>query len=113
MTDIFVSYSRQDKDFVKKFHQALVGSGRNAWLDWKGIPLTADWWAKIQLAIESADNLIFILSPDSVASEVCQKELAHAEALNKRIVPVVYRDVNPNDAPNSLATINWSFPGMG
>lgn len=109
MADIFISYSRRDKAFVKKFHQALVDDGRNVWVDWEGIPLTADWRAEIQLAIESADSFIFILSPDSIISEVCQEELAHAEAFNKRIVPIVYRDIAPKDAPGSLASINWSF----
>ncbi|MCB0191746.1 MAG: TIR domain-containing protein [Anaerolineae bacterium] len=109
MADIFVSYSRRDKEFVKKFHQTLIDNGRSAWVDWEGIPLTADWRAEILSAIESADCFIFILSPDSIISEVCQQELAHAEAFNKRIVPVVYRDINPNDAPGSLPSINWSF----
>lgn len=109
MTDIFISYSRRDKAFVEKFHQALVDSGRSAWVDWEGIPLTADWRAEIELAIESADSFVFILSPDSIVSEVCLQELAHAEASNKRIVPVVYRDVDPNDVPGSLGSINWSF----
>ncbi|MCB0223379.1 MAG: TIR domain-containing protein [Anaerolineae bacterium] len=109
MADIFVSYSRRDKAFVQKFHETLVDNGRSAWVDWEGIPLTADWRAEIQLAIESADCFIFVLSPDSIVSEVCQQELAHAEAFNKRIVPVVYRDVDPDDAPGSLASINWSF----
>lgn len=109
MTDIFVSYSRRDKTFVKKFHQALVDNGRSAWVDWEGIPLTADWRAEIRSAIEAADCFIFILSPDSIVSEVCQQELTHAETFNKRIVPVVYRDVDPDDVPGTLGSINWSF----
>lgn len=109
MADIFISYSRRDKAFVQRFHQALEDNGRSTWVDWEGIPLTADWRAEIRLAIESADCFIFILSPDSIISEVCQEELAHAEALNKRIVPIVYRDVAPNDAPGTLPSINWSF----
>lgn len=109
MTNIFVSYSRRDTDFVRKFHQALVDAGRSVWVDWEGIPLTADWRAEIELAIESADNFIFVISPNSVTSEVCREELAHAEKHNKRIVPVVYRDVDPASTPGSLSSINWSF----
>ncbi|MCB0165199.1 MAG: TIR domain-containing protein [Anaerolineae bacterium] len=109
MDDIFISYSRRDKTFVQKFHQALVDNGRSVWVDWEGIPLTADWRAEIRSAIESADCFIFILSPDSIISEICHQELAHAEGFNKRIVPIVYRDVDPDNAPGTLASINWSF----
>jgi WD40 repeat protein len=109
MTDIFISYSRRNTDFVKRFHQALDEAGRTVWVDWEGIALTADWRAEIELAIESADNFLFVLSPDSIVSEVCQQELAYAETHNKRIVPVVYRDVDSRDTPGTLADINWSF----
>ncbi|MCB0213623.1 MAG: toll/interleukin-1 receptor domain-containing protein, partial [Anaerolineae bacterium] len=54
MADIFVSYSRRDKEFVKKFHQTLIDNGHSAWVDWEGIPLTADWRAEILSAIEAA-----------------------------------------------------------
>lgn len=75
MTDVFVSYSRKDKPFVQRLHEAIVSKKREAWVDWEGIPLTADWWDEIQQAIEATDTLAFIISPDSVSSRVCNQEL--------------------------------------
>jgi tetratricopeptide (TPR) repeat protein len=46
---------------------------------------------------------VFILSPDSMASVVCNMELDYAIELRKRIVPVVYQDVATRDAFASLA----------
>jgi hypothetical protein len=39
---IFISYSRKDKDFVRHLNDALIAQKREAWIDWKDIPLTAD-----------------------------------------------------------------------
>ncbi len=107
MNDLFISYSRKNIPFVKKLHESLVARDKTAWVDWEGIPLSADWWAEIEQGIEGADTFVFIISPDSVASEVCGRELDHAHELNKRIIPIVYKDA-PN-APHPLPHLNWIF----
>src|SRR5947207_1905626 len=60
-------------------------------------------------AIEGVDTFVFVLTPDSVASVVCGREIAHAVAHNKRMVPVVARDVNADTVPEALAKLNWIF----
>ncbi len=91
MPDVFISYSRKDKDFVKRLHGELAALNRDVWVDWEDIPATADWWREIQGGIESADTFVFIISPDSVASEVCEKEIEYALANNKRFMPILRR----------------------
>ncbi|WNZ45770.1 toll/interleukin-1 receptor domain-containing protein [Leptolyngbya boryana CZ1] len=92
MTDVFISYSRKDKLFVERLHNALKDQGRETWVDWQDIPLTADWWQEIERGIEGTATFVFILSPDSIASEVCTREINHAVKHNKRLVPIVYRE---------------------
>jgi hypothetical protein len=77
-------------------------------VDWEDIEFTADWWA-IQAGIEEADTFVFIISPDSAASEVCSQEINHAAAHNKRLVPIVYREVPPDQVPEKLQHLNWLF----
>lgn len=72
---VFISYSRKDKEFVRKLHEGLVGSEIETWVDWEGIPLSADWWAEIKGAIEGADAVVYVISPDSLNSKVCGDEL--------------------------------------
>jgi hypothetical protein len=60
-------------------------------------------------AIEGADTFVFVLSPDSIASEVCGREMALAAEHNKRMVPIVGRDVSPETVPEALAKLNWIF----
>lgn len=109
MSDIFISYSRKDQAFVKRLHDALVARQREVWVDWEDIPPTADWFNKIQMGIQGARALLFILSPDSITSDICRRELAYAAANHKRLVPVVCRDVDPAQAPEDLARLNWIF----
>jgi len=93
MADLFISYSRKDIEFVRALHEALTAAGREAWVDWEDIPLTADWMQEIHAAIEAADTFLFVISPDSVVSDVCTLEIEHAARFNKRFVPVYHREV--------------------
>ncbi len=102
VTDVFISYSRKDKDFVLALHQALEERGKDTWVDWEDIPLTAEWRKEIYAGIEHADAFAFVISPDSIASEVCNQELDHATTHNKRLVPVVRRTVDTKRVPSSL-----------
>src|SRR5579883_2361096 len=113
MTEVFISYSRKDKAFVQRLHDALKAHDRDTWVDWEGIPLTADWWQEIQRGIEGAQTFAFVLSPDSVASKVCRDEIDHAIANNKRLVPIVHREGFELDktisAHEAINRHNWLF----
>lgn len=110
-TKVFVSYSRRDKDFVRKLHEALVANGFEVWVDWEGIPLGTDWWQEIVDGIQEADNFVFVISPDSVASKVCGDEIQTAIDSNKRLVPVLYREEKGMVAQirPELQAINFTF----
>src|SRR6266404_4506387 len=107
--EVFISYSRKDTHFVRRLDEALKSRGREAWVDWEDIRPTEEWMQAIYGAIEGADTFIFVLTPDSVASVVCGREIAHAAAHNKRMVPIVAREVNADTVPEALAKLNWIF----
>jgi WD40 repeat protein len=104
---LFVSYSRRDVAFVRRLHEGIVARGHDTWFDWEGIPPSADWMREIHRAIEAAEAVVFVLSPDSIASAVCAQELAHAITHHKRLIPVVCREVEPAKTPPELARLNW------
>jgi len=109
MADVFISYSRREQDFVRTLHQGLRNHGRETWVDWEGIPPTAEWLAEVYAAIDAADTFAFVISPDSIASEIAQLELAHAVQHHKRLVPIVRVDVETQEIPQALAALNWIF----
>ena len=112
MTD-FISYSRADTLFVRRLHDRLAQAQRDVWVDWEDIPLSADWWREIQDGINKANAFVFIISPDSVQSDVCRDEINYAVNNNKRIVPVMYRELVDSDDKAalhpSISSHNWIF----
>jgi hypothetical protein len=102
MARVFVSYSRKDVPFVRKLSDAVAAQKREAWVDWKDIPSTGEWLREFFPNIEAADNFIFVISPESVASANCKKEIDHAAAKNKRMVPILYRSVPDEAVPETL-----------
>ena len=109
MGTVFISYARKDSAFVRRLHDALEARGREAWVDWEGIPPTEKWLAKIRSAIEEADAFLFVISPEAVASEVCGIELDYAIKQHKRLIPVVYREPEPGQVRRELSEINYIF----
>lgn len=107
--DVFISYSRKDRDFVRRLSETLQARGREAWVDWEGIRPAEEFMQAIFPAIERTDTFVFVISPDSVGSEVCGRELAHAATHNKRMVPIIARDVDAKAVPEPLAKLNWIF----
>ena len=107
MAEIFISYSRKDSTFVRRLHNAFAAENREAWVDWEGILPSAEWRQEITTAIEEADAFVFVITPDSVESEVCRRELSIAVEHSKRLIPIVFRVVDDEKMPESLAKLNW------
>ncbi|MGK7877476.1 MAG: toll/interleukin-1 receptor domain-containing protein [Xenococcaceae cyanobacterium] len=108
--DVFISYSRKDKEFVQALRKALQEYNRDTWVDWQNIPLTAEWWKEIEAGIEAADTFVFVISSDSLASEYCGKEINHALKYGKRLVPIVWRDdFDDKQVHPKLSKYNWLF----
>jgi len=107
--DVFLSYAREDAEFVEgRLTRALVAHGKNVWIDVEDIRGGAsDWRASVWAGIESAKVVVFVLTPDSLASTVCGEELQRADELNKRIVPVLRRPVDGLPVPPPLERPNW------
>ena len=109
MAKVFISYSRKDIAFAKYLTAELQKSDLDFWIDWEGIPPTVDWWAEIQKGIEEADIFLFLISPDSANSTVCQREIEYAAKNGKRLIPVVVRDTESEETPSELQHLNYIF----
>ncbi|MEO8607109.1 MAG: TIR domain-containing protein [Chloroflexota bacterium] len=111
MTQVFISYAREDTEFVRRIYDRLVEAERDAWVDWEDIPLTADWLQEAYTGIEGANTFIFVISPASVKSGPCTLELEHALQNNKRLIPLLRTEVlDPEEAKMmhpSLSAHNW------
>src|SRR5271155_5467204 len=107
MPDVFISYSRSDREFVAGLADDLKQRRKDVWVDVEGIRDAEVFPAALRRAIESSTAFIFVISPDSVASAYCEQEVAHATELNKRIVPLALREVPDEDIPEQIRFRNW------
>ncbi|MBL8146329.1 MAG: TIR domain-containing protein [Anaerolineae bacterium] len=103
MSDVFISYSRLDKEFVGKLRDALEGKAQNVWIDWESIPPSQSWWSEIQKGIAHANNFAVVISPSSMASPICQLEIEHALKLGKRVIPILHLDFDRAEAVKGMA----------
>lgn len=107
---VFISYSRKDKAFVQKLNDALDNSGVHAWVDWEGIELASDWMQRITAAIQGSDAFLFVISPDSLKSKVCADELELGLKLNKKLIPILYREPSKGQTMHQkLSATNWVY----
>ncbi|MBN1451201.1 MAG: TIR domain-containing protein [Anaerolineales bacterium] len=99
---------------AEKIVDALAQNDLDTWIDWKSIPKGEDWEQEIYRGIEEADAFLFLISPDSAKSEMCNKEIAHAVKNNKRILPIVIHDTDVKTflyelAKKEISKRNWVF----
>lgn len=108
--NVFISYSRRDKAFVQRLNDALDNAGVQAWVDWEGIELAADWMETITTSIQSTNAFIFVITPDSLKSKVCAQELELALSFNKKLIPILYREPQKGQTMHGkLSATNWVY----
>ncbi len=87
----FISYSHADTEFATRLAEALPGVGITPWIDRDGIQGGARWSTAIQDALDAAEVLILVLSPDAMASTNVEDEWQYALDQGIPVVPVRYR----------------------
>lgn len=109
VADVFMSYSRRDREAVVRIVEALRARGKTVWVDLDDIIPSSKWMAEIRIAIAGCDTVIAAISPDSVASPVCQEEVGIALGLPKRLVPIVVRETPAGTVPPAVAELSYLF----
>jgi hypothetical protein len=84
---VFISYAHADTSLVKPLYTALVDAGQDVWRDTEDLPPGVDWRDGVMQAIEGSAVVVFVLTPESARSEWCSRELKHARAHDKPLIP--------------------------
>jgi len=93
-TTAFISYSREDSEFVLRMARDLKAAGADVWLDQLDIQPGQRWARALQDAITNSPRFLVILSPASVKSTNVEDEVTFALEERKTIIPVLYCDCN-------------------
>lgn len=105
--DVFISYSRADKEHAVAINSFLESKGKSPWLDQDDIHKGVEFMQEIYAGIERSENFVFLISPASVQSEICIQEIEHAIAHKKRIIPILLKETPTEEVHPTLAAINW------
>ena len=106
---VFVSYSRADTPFALDLVAALQACGFEAFIDQEDIAPGEPWEHRLGALIESADTVVYVLTPDSLVSEHCSWEMEETLRLNKRLLPVLWREVPDGEVPKGLSALNYTY----
>src|SRR6185503_15015168 len=78
MSNLFISHSSRDDDYVRDLRAALADQGLQGWIDSRQLRGGDPLWSEIQKAIEDASGYVVVVSTDSLQSKWVGKELIHA-----------------------------------
>lgn len=102
---VFLSYSRADKDVAKRIVSMLEREHVRVWTD-RDLEAGADWVQEIEAALAASSVIVMLLSPRYLEAGTTSFEramaLKTANDTNKVIVPVLVRSVDPDSIPTSL-----------
>ncbi|HEY7413575.1 MAG TPA: toll/interleukin-1 receptor domain-containing protein, partial [Ktedonobacteraceae bacterium] len=104
LPSIFISYSRADSAFVDQLEAELSKYGFVTWLDRQHLEGGDDWAAAIEAQITCHDLVIVALSPDAIASEWVKREIAFAQQIRKKIIPVLAK---PTQVPFRISELQY------
>jgi len=113
---VFLSYSRKDAAALQRIADALIAhpefqpdfdkAAHDPDKVSAGISADEPWWQRLEQMIAGAEAMVFLVSPYSAASKVCDEEIAYAQRLGKRIIPVLTGTVDFAKLPPKLSSLN-------
>ncbi|HEY4125689.1 MAG TPA: TIR domain-containing protein [Rhizomicrobium sp.] len=106
MADIFISYAREDRSWVRGLAQALEAEGLSVWWDPNLLP-GSRYRETIEKELDQAYASIVVWSEDSIKSDFVRDEAEEARVLN-RLVPVLKDTVQPPHGFRQIQTADLS-----
>ncbi|NER80264.1 MAG: TIR domain-containing protein [Leptolyngbya sp. SIO1D8] len=107
MTQVFLAYAQADIEIMKDIRRSLQRQGLTIWSSQTDIPTGEAFKQAVNQGIEEADNIIYLLSPESLQSKYCQYEFKYALALKKRIIPILVRPLASAVVDAELASLQY------
>jgi hypothetical protein len=102
--DVFLSYSTSDKDHAREIEDAIQQAGYKVFLAEKCIQPGQNFENEIRQALMFSSEVWLLLSPTSLRSEWVTTEWGAAWALDKKMIPILYR-CDVSSLPDRLQNI--------
>jgi TIR domain len=104
---VFVSYAHEDAEFAHQLNVSCAQLRRDGWVQlWSDAEILPgeSWREEIHQALESADLIVLLISPDFTQSDFCfsiemRRALERQAQGEAHVVPIVVRWTDTGDAP--------------
>lgn len=108
MRNVFISYARSDSGEAERLVKSLRAINVTGWLDQADIAAGESISSAVRDAIVRSSAVVVLLSPNSLRSEWVQFEIGAAEALEKKIIPVIVSGEHlEKELPDILMERKW------
>lgn len=105
---LFISYARVDKSYCIQIVDTL--DVHETWFDQR-LYAGMHWWKEILRRLDWCEGFVYLLSPESVSSEYCQREFELALGLGRHIFPVL---IHPDTViPVALREVQYADMSKG
>jgi CRP-like cAMP-binding protein len=104
LRNVFVSYAREDQEFVLRLAQDIFREGIDVWMDQLNIALGSSWAREVGKALDTCNTMLLVLSAASLASTNVEDEWNYFLDKGKWIVPVLLEEC---DIPFRLTRIHY------
>lgn len=101
----FISYSRKQSDAAGELREKLDPFSTHVWQDRDEIAVGSEWLRVVEEGIRSSDEVILIVSNDSICSEIVEQEVLMAHQYQKTIKPYFAGSINCS-IPKYLASLH-------
>ncbi len=88
---VFISYSREDTNFMRQLKARLEQQGITVWVD-ENIKGGSTWDNIIEEALSTSDSIIVVLSKASVSSRMVMNEVSYGIEEDKGVIPVMVEE---------------------
>jgi hypothetical protein len=94
VSQVFISYSHKDKDFVQYLIYRLSQRDVSLWLDEDRIYASEVWRDTIHSGLNTSDAMILVVTPDSMDSDEVRKEWQYFLSLKRPVIPLILKKSN-------------------
>lgn len=105
---VFISYSRQDREFVEKLTDSLSAAGVETWTDLSNIAPGQNWQEQIEQGLFGAEVLLYVSSRNTSTSQWMEHELHAFAKGHGQVIPLIVDSAGEQSLPNALRQFQWA-----
>lgn len=91
--NVFISHARGDQAYAARLREVLVRAGLRVW-EQQDVTPGDNWALEVGKALDKADAVVVLLSPDAMASDWVKREIEFSissQRFKDRLIPVLVR----------------------